>query len=53
MLQLFCSGLTAKEVAIELGISRRTVEAHAQHIITKTAARNLLHAVMILLDRAT
>ena len=34
-MQLISEGLTAKEVASQLGISQKTVLAHRQHIIEK------------------
>ena len=45
---LLCQGMQSKEVARELGISPRTVEQHASHIIEKTGAHNMLHAATIL-----
>ncbi|MFZ3485073.1 response regulator transcription factor [Sphingomonas sp. 3-13AW] len=33
-------GLSAKEIAIELGIAHRTVECHIEHLRAKTNSRN-------------
>ena len=38
-------GLTSKEIARVLGIEFRTIEAHRQHILSKTDCKNLLQLV--------
>jgi DNA-binding NarL/FixJ family response regulator len=39
-LTLLCSGLTSKEIAIELRLSSRTVESYKKHLMVKAHARN-------------
>ena len=41
MLELLCDGLVTKEIAAELKISPRTVEAHKTHMMKKFFARSL------------
>jgi DNA-binding CsgD family transcriptional regulator len=40
VLGLVVEGLSAKEIAIELGIAHRTVECHIEHLRMKTNSRN-------------
>ncbi len=40
LLRLICDGMTEKAVAIELGISLKTVEAHCATINRKMGTRN-------------
>jgi DNA-binding CsgD family transcriptional regulator len=42
---LTCRGLSAKEVARELGLSYRTIEAHRARLVDKFKARNLAELV--------
>jgi DNA-binding CsgD family transcriptional regulator len=49
VLDLLCRGLTAVEIGARLGISRRTVEAHANDIRRRAGARNMVHAVALLI----
>lgn len=45
VLALVATGMSAKEVARELGIAPRTVERHIDHIRLKTRTRNRSHLV--------
>lgn len=45
VLRLVATGLSAKEVARDLGIAPRTVERHIDHIRLKTRTRNRSHLV--------
>jgi LuxR family transcriptional regulator, transcriptional regulator of spore coat protein len=45
VLRLVATGLSAKEVALELGIAPRTVEHHLDHARVKTNTRNRTHMV--------
>jgi non-specific serine/threonine protein kinase len=38
--ELIAAGLTSREVAQRLGITRRTAEAHTEHIMTKLGVRS-------------
>lgn len=38
--ELITEGLTNQEIAVRLGISRRTADAHAEHIMTKLGLRS-------------
>lgn len=38
--ELIAEGLTSREIAVRLGITRRTAEAHAEHIMTKLGFRS-------------
>jgi len=38
--ELITDGLTNQEIAVRLGISRRTADAHAEHIMTKLGVRS-------------
>ncbi|MCC2975157.1 helix-turn-helix transcriptional regulator [Sphingomonas sp. PL-96] len=40
VLERVVEGLSAKEIAIELGIAHRTVECHIEHLRSKTNSRN-------------
>ena len=42
ILSLFAEGLTSKEIAQELFISRHTVEAHKRKMLLKYNAKNLV-----------
>jgi DNA-binding CsgD family transcriptional regulator len=44
---LFAHGASAKSVSQILGLSHRTVEAHASSIMRKLGARNRTHAVAL------
>jgi len=50
ILALFARGQSAKRIAIALGLSPRTVEAHSASIIRKLAAENRMHAVAMAID---
>src|SRR5919198_5501002 len=41
VLVLIVRGLTSREIAVELGISRRTVEVHRTNIMRRLGARNV------------
>ena len=45
VLALLAQGLSAKEVAIELAITARTVESHIDKLRLKTRTRNRTHMV--------
>jgi DNA-binding CsgD family transcriptional regulator len=45
VLKLISEGLTAKEIAKQLGISKRTIEAHTANMLQKTGAKNKAHLV--------
>jgi DNA-binding CsgD family transcriptional regulator len=45
VLRLLAEGLSAKEVAIKLDITSRTVESHIDKLRLKTRARNRTHLV--------
>jgi DNA-binding NarL/FixJ family response regulator len=45
VLRLVADGLTDREIAVRLGVSRRTAEAHVAHILHKLGARNRAQAV--------
>jgi len=45
VLRLLAEGLSAKEVAIRLAITSRTVESHIDKLRLKTRARNRTHMV--------
>jgi DNA-binding CsgD family transcriptional regulator len=38
--ELIAEGLTSQEIAMRLGITRRTADAHAEHIRTKLGVRS-------------
>jgi DNA-binding NarL/FixJ family response regulator len=40
--KLICRQLSSNEIAVQLGISERTVEDHRKHIQVKTGARNMI-----------
>jgi DNA-binding NarL/FixJ family response regulator len=44
VLRLMADGLTDREIATRLGVSRRTAEAHASHILHKLGVRNRARA---------
>ncbi|HZS12099.1 MAG TPA: helix-turn-helix transcriptional regulator [Nitrospirales bacterium] len=41
VLVLIVRGMTSREIAVELGISRRTVEVHRTNIMRRLGARNV------------
>jgi len=45
VLELVANGLSAKEVAHEIGIAPRTVERHIENVRMKMRARNRAHMV--------
>ena len=45
VLRLLAEGLSAKEIAIQLAITSRTVESHVDKLRLKTGARNRTHMV--------
>ncbi len=47
ILQFVVEGLTNKEIAVDLGLSYRTVEVHRRHIMEKTGARNTADLVRL------
>lgn len=51
VMALVITGATSKEIASELGLSPRTIEAHAERSTAKLGARNRLHAA-VMFDRA-
>jgi DNA-binding NarL/FixJ family response regulator len=46
VLRLICTGLSAKEIAMELDVSPRTVEAHKANLFTKTGTQNSSSLIM-------
>ncbi len=52
VLDLMLRGYANKEIAIELGISPRTVEIHRARVFTKTQTRHLAELIAILLGRS-
>jgi len=51
ILQLIVEGRTNKEIAIEFGLSYRTVEVHRRNVLKKTGARNTAELVRMALER--
>lgn len=47
VLELLLSGLSNKEVAVKLGISFKTVQAHRQRVMDKLGARSPMHLAEI------
>jgi LuxR family transcriptional regulator of spore coat protein len=47
VLNLVEVGMTAKEIAIQLGIAPRTVEKHIEHIRLKFHAKNRAHMIAL------
>lgn len=47
--KLLAEGLTEKEVANELGVSAKTVNAHKTAVQSKTGAKNTTHVLMMAL----
>ncbi len=50
ILQFVVDGRTNKEVAVELGLSYRTVEVHRRHIMEKIGARNTAELVRLAME---
>lgn len=50
ILQFVVEGLTNKEIAVDLGLSYRTVEVHRRHIMEKTGARNTAELVRLAIE---
>lgn len=48
-LALAALGLTYRQIAAQLGLSKSTVHVHMKAVITKVGARNTTHAVAIVL----
>ncbi len=48
---LISKGLISDEIAKELGISTRTVDAHRSNAMQKTGANNSAHLIMICIER--
>lgn len=46
IMRALCRGLGAKEIADELGIGTRTIEAHIQVAKTRLGARNIVQAAV-------
>jgi DNA-binding NarL/FixJ family response regulator len=46
-------GLSSKELAIELGVSFRTVEFHRANVMTKLGAKNIASVVRIVIEAGT
>ena len=47
ILTLLAKGLTDKEIALKLNISKRTVNTHVSNILNGLNARNRVHAVVL------
>ena len=47
VLMLLTAGLVNKQIAVALGIAKRTVEFHRAHIMDKTGAASILHLVQM------
>jgi len=50
ILQYVVSGRTNKEIAVDLGLSYRTVEVHRRHIMEKIGARNTAELVRLAIE---
>jgi FixJ family two-component response regulator len=50
ILQFVVEGRTNKEIAVDLGLSYRTVEVHRRHIMEKTGARNAAELVRLAIE---
>ena len=46
VLKLISEGLTAKEIGVKLGVSKRTVDAHTSNMQNKSGANNSVRLVM-------
>lgn len=46
VLRLICNGYSNNEIAVQLGISRRTIEGHRSVLLSKTGARNSIHLIL-------
>ncbi len=51
VLQLVADGMTDREIASRLGVSKRTAEAHVGHILRKLGVRNRARAVRAFVER--
>lgn len=51
VLQLVADGLTDREIASRLGVSKRTAEAHVGHILRKLGVRNRARAARLFAER--
>lgn len=49
VVQLLMEGLTAKEIAVRLGLSHRTIEHRLDRLKERFGAKNLVHLVVLLL----
>lgn len=50
ILRFVVDGLTNKEIAVDLGLSYRTVEVHRRHIMEKIGARNTAELVRLAIE---
>lgn len=50
ILSLIATGASAKQIARDLQIASRTVEAHINHLKLKTSAKNRAHLVAVALQ---
>lgn len=50
ILQYVVDGMTNKEIAVDLGLSYRTVEVHRRHIMEKIGARNTAELVRLAIE---
>jgi DNA-binding NarL/FixJ family response regulator len=46
ILELICNGYSNNEIALKLGLSRRTVEGHRSSLISKTGVKNSIQLVL-------
>lgn len=51
VLQLVADGMTDREIASRLGVSKRTAEAHVGHILRKLGVRNRARAARLFAER--
>lgn len=51
IIELLAKGKSNKQIALELGISVRTVESHRRHIMQKLRARSVVELVYYAMDR--
>jgi DNA-binding NarL/FixJ family response regulator len=45
IVKMIAKGLSSKEIAVQLGLSNRTVEVHRYNILRKTNSRNSITAI--------